>query len=162
MVRFLIFLLFSFSSFASSVSLEQLFDQQTNDYQAKNWGKVLARGHYYRHKYLRSEDEIKAAFSPNLYKLEVFALAEKCQWETVDLLLSDFKRFEKIKYQTETQTSQLIDKIKNFKAYKIVTKESIKSEEQKNQNSVLVSGIDWQSVSDLDGITIEVVDLCQK
>ncbi len=162
MVRFLIFLLFSFSSFASSVSLEQLFDQQTNDYRLKNWEKVFARGHFYRHQYLRTEDEVKAAFSPNLYKLEVFALAEKCQWETVDLLLSDFKRFEKIKYQTETQTSQLIDKIKSFKAYKIVTKESSKSDEQKNRNSVLVSGIDWQSVSDLDGITIEVVDLCQQ
>ncbi len=160
-IRFAL-LLFSLSSFATSTNLEQVFNDQSSDYKAKNWSKVLARGHFYRHNYLRNENEIKAAFSPNLYQLEIFALAEKCQWGLVDQMMGEFKRLEKIKYDNLTYTQTLAKKIDSFRAYKVVTKEKSVDLIPSKDHSILVRSIDWSKINNLDDIEIELEDKCQK
>lgn len=164
MVKFFFALIFSFATLASTVSLESLFNEQVQDYKNKNWSKVYARGHFYRYKYLRNDEEVKAAFSPAFFKLEIYALAHKCQWSAVNGLFEDFLKFEKIKNDKDLTSKEIKDKIESFKAYKLVTKEiSDDNLKKKNQsNSILVESIDWDKLQDLNDIEIEVEDLCQK
>lgn len=162
MVITLLVILFSGFVQAADISLDELFADQTKDYKAKNWDKVFARGHFYRHQYLRNESEIKAAFSPNLYKLEIYGLAEKCQWDIVTTLVDDFKRLEKIKYNNLKKSKEIEKKLESFKTYKIVTKESAKSESNVLANSITVAAIDWKQVKEINDLSIEVEDLCQK
>ena len=160
MVRvFLLF--FPIFCFSATESVEDLFQAQSNDYKNKNYSKVMARGHYYRANYLRNNTEIKAAFSPNLFKYEIYALAEFCQWELVDKLTQTFKEFEKIKYTNFEESQKLQKKLESFKAYKLVSKES-SEESSKDKASLLVDSIDWQKIDNLSDINVEVEDLCQK
>lgn len=162
MVIALLIFLFSLNSFGANISLEKLLSEQARDYQEKKFDKVFARGHFYRYQYLRNNDEIKAAFSPNLYKLEVFALAQKCQWQMVQKLVSEFERLEKIKYNSASKTKEINQKIASFKAYKLVTKEKSKEIDDALENSVVVAAIDWSTIKSIQGISVEVEDLCQK
>jgi hypothetical protein len=158
----LLLILFSFLTQANDLSVESLFKDQVKDYQQKSWSKVYARGNFYRHQYLRNNDEVKAAFSPNFYKLEIFALAEKCQWELVDQLVNDFKRLESIKYKDTTRSNEIIKKINSFKAYKLVTKEDTVENVGNDNNTILVDGIDWSEIKDLNMVEIDLEDTCTK
>lgn len=163
MVMFLFLLFFSLSSFSSELDLGTLFNEQVNDYKEKNWPKVYARGHFYRHQYLRNDDEVKAAFSPKLYQLEIYAMAEKCQWKQVDKLAEEFKRLEKLKFNSHSKSDAVNNKIESFKAYKMVTKEkNLQKSVVQDLNSITVQGIDWSKVRNIEDIDIIVEDFCQK
>ena len=157
----MLLLFFPILCFSASESVEGIFHAQSKDYKEKSYSKVMARGHYYRANYLRNNAEIKAAFSPNLFKYEIYALSEFCQWELVDKLTQKFIEFEKIKYTNTEESQKLQKKLESFKAYKLVSKEP-SEEPSEDESSLLVDSIDWQNIDKFSHLSVEVEDLCQK